>query len=193
MMITKNHPSLSPNQHLNQTTKRTITYLIFSSATNQSILKPNIKPQKAPESLYKRLDFELLQEELMKPTLDTEMEQYHCSLINVFRYFLSSAPTISTRREILNYLIENDFLGMNGVTLLPYLLRHTSPLIRENCAKMLNTISTDCAGRSYLLRHEGLIIQDMVQAMKLDPQDTICRQNLLGALQKLSLRYFLKI
>jgi len=28
----------------------------------------------------------------------------------------------------------------------------------------------------------------MVQAMKMDPQDTLCRQNLLGALQKLSLR-----
>jgi hypothetical protein len=53
---------------------------------------------------------------------------------------------------------------------------------------MINSVSTDCAGRAYLLRHDGLIIQDMVQAMKLDPQDTICRQNLLGALQKLSLR-----
>ena len=54
---------------------------------------------------------------------------------------------------------------------------------------MINSIATDCVGRGYLLRHDGLIIQDMVQAMKLDPEDTICRQNLLGALQKLSLRY----
>ena len=92
------------------------------------------------------------------------------------------------RREVLEFMIENDFLGMNEVTLLPYLLRHTSPLIRESCAKMINIVSTDCAGRGYLVRHDGLIIQDMVQAMKLDPQDTICRQNLLGALQKLSLR-----
>ncbi|KAJ3354461.1 LisH domain-containing protein armc9 [Kappamyces sp. JEL0680] len=158
------------------------------SPNKLSVHKPNIKT-KSPSAILKLVDFARLQSELMKPVLDTDQERRHCNLIASFRAFLTSANSIAKRREILEYMIDQDFLGMNEVTLLPYLLRHTSPLIREQCAKMINSVSTDCVGRAYLLRHDGLIVQDVVQAMKLDPQDTICRQNLLGTLQKLSLRY----
>lgn len=85
-------------------------------------------------------------------------------------------------------MIGNDFLGMNEMTLIPHLLRHHRPSIREEIAKLLNTVATDCTGRQYLLRKDGMLVQGMIRSMKKDSNDSSCRQNILGALQKLSLR-----
>ncbi|KAJ3250016.1 LisH domain-containing protein armc9, partial [Borealophlyctis nickersoniae] len=50
-------------------------------------------------------------------------------------------------------------------------------------------MASDCAGREYLLSCDGKeLIQVLVENMKQEERDTIYRQNLLGALQKLSLR-----
>jgi hypothetical protein len=172
--------------------KHNSTQDMSASKPPKPVSKPVVKPQPPPlpaiqGPILHQLDFGFIQSVLTSPINSTEEEQQILKLLQNLRAFVCSEIS-SKRKENLEFMISKDFLAMNQVTLVPYLLHHTNPMVREECAKLINSISTHCAGRGYLIKHEGLIIQDMVQSMKVDPHDSVCRQNLLGALQKLSLR-----
>jgi LisH domain-containing protein ARMC9 len=148
------------------------------------------KPPRLPAILgpiIQQLDFNSIQKTLVNPIKSSEDKLKIVKLIQSLRAFIST-DSVGIRKENLEELIKVDFLGMNEVTLVPYLLHHTEYSVREECAKLLNSISSHCTGRGYITKHEGFIIQDMVQSIKVDSVDSMCRQHLLGALQKLSLR-----
>lgn len=86
--------------------------------------------------------------------------------------------------------INNDILGLsNDTTVAAKLLTHPNELIRDQVSRLLNIIATDCIGREYLLSNHCRLVTDMMHAFKLETQDTTLRQNILGTLQKLSLRF----
>jgi hypothetical protein len=68
-------------------------------------------------ALVKKIDFKLMQEECMKPISDIATAKLHMQLIDSIRLFLLNSSTISKRREILDIMIDQDFLGMNEVKL----------------------------------------------------------------------------
>jgi hypothetical protein len=60
--------------------------------------------------------------------------------------------------------------------------------IKEEWARLINTIASLRKGRNYLAPNESLIIC-MLKAAIAEQSDTLTKQHLLAALQKLSLRY----
>ena len=52
----------------------------------------------------------------------------------------------------------------------------------------MNVMASDCSGREYLLNQSCSLVLPIINALKRQSQDTTVRQNLLGVLQKLSLR-----
>jgi hypothetical protein len=61
--------------------------------------------------------------------------------------------------------------------------------VKEELARLINTIASLRKGRNYLSPNESLIIC-MQKAAISEPSDTLIKQHLLAALQKLSLRYW---
>lgn len=59
--------------------------------------------------------------------------------------------------------------------------------MRELAARLLNTIASECVGRTYLLEAPN-IIERLVEQLHAEKSDTITRQHCLGTLQKFSLR-----
>jgi hypothetical protein len=51
----------------------------------------------------------------MKPVSDIATAKLHMQLIDSIRLFLLNCPSILKRREILEFMIDQDFLGMNEV------------------------------------------------------------------------------
>jgi hypothetical protein len=60
--------------------------------------------------------------------------------------------------------------------------------IKEQAAKLIHAITLDYAGRNYVLS-SSFALKIVLKAAISEDKDTLLRQNLLGALQKLSTRY----
>ena len=69
-----------------------------------------------------------------------------------------------------------------------YILSIPSPSAQEQLSKFINTMASDCSGREYLLSNQSTIVVPLLNAVRNEKMDTLFRQHLLGALQKLSLR-----
>ncbi|KAJ3275665.1 LisH domain-containing protein armc9 [Terramyces sp. JEL0728] len=78
--------------------------------------------------------------------------------------------------------------AQRSTQLLYNLLNHQNSTIREEIAKLLNTLATDCAGREYILVNESTMVYSIIESLKEEKFDSVFRQSLLGTLQKLSLR-----
>jgi hypothetical protein len=57
----------------------------------------------------------------------------------------------------------------------------------EYTMSFINALASECIGRSYLLSKDDLVIQ-LIKVLKMEKSDTLLRQNVLGTLQKFSLR-----
>jgi hypothetical protein len=88
--------------------------------------------------------------------------------------------------------IQNDLLGAqegsddHQDTVLSS-LRSKSALVREYTARLFNTFASLSAGRNYLCHYTPLI-SVLHEVLLQEQSDTAVRQNVLGTLQKLSLR-----
>jgi hypothetical protein len=126
-------------------------------------------------------------------------------LLQALRWRFASATPGKDRRGVLYYYIRHDFLGIqaptseSGESLLHALLdaRRGDGLVDQHCeliieytARLLNAIATMSRARTYLLGGGDAvpIVEMMVRAMKREKGDTSIRKNLLGGLQKVSLR-----
>jgi LisH domain-containing protein ARMC9 len=57
----------------------------------------------------------------------------------------------------------------------------------EYTLTLINALSSECLGRGYLLQKSNLV-DSLVQVLFAETTDSILRQNVLGTLQKFSLR-----
>ncbi len=71
--------------------------------------------------------------------------------------------------------------------LLYRLLQSSHHLVRESCARLLNALASYAQGRSYLLKHPGLL-GALVGALQSESHDSAIRQHAVACLQKCSLR-----
>ncbi|KAJ3314554.1 LisH domain-containing protein armc9 [Boothiomyces sp. JEL0838] len=150
---------------------------------------PPVKENKKKKLAIENINYRKLREEIILASDDERRETETCKLISAQRSVLLNAINAEQRRNILDSMITQDFLGLIDQNQLLYnLLNHNSALIREEIAKLLNTLATDCAGREYLLVNEGTMVYSIIESLKEEKFDNIFRQNLLGTLQKLSLR-----
>ena len=77
--------------------------------------KQIVKTPKTLLSLAKFVDFGLIQDECMKPITSTDVENLHVQLIKSMGLLLLNCTSISQRRDMLEYMKSQDFLGMNEV------------------------------------------------------------------------------
>ena len=112
-------------------------------------------------------------------------EMKSCALLQALRWRLTRA-SCSVRRVLLEEYINQDILRINESGLSQLLQNNNSKLI-DYLSKLSNVIASEVQGRTYLLRDPQLI-PVFVSLMKKEEKDTILRQNIIGNLQKLSLR-----
>jgi hypothetical protein len=75
-------------------------------------------------------------------------------------------------------------------TLLDFLLKnYPFRVYKEQIAKLLNACASEMVGRDYFLNAQVDFIRKVADAFYSETRDTIFRQNLLGTLEKLSVRY----
>ncbi|KAJ1344324.1 hypothetical protein BSLG_001134 [Batrachochytrium salamandrivorans] len=139
-------------------------------------------------SIEKQLDYLAVQSTLLASSTDAKTAHKQAFLLQALRFRLSKDKNGAERRTILDSFIAHDFLDIRkGKGLILYILGGPSLIVKEQLARLLNTIATDCAGR-IPLKERCISGTNHVDAMKRETSDSGYRQNLLGALQKLSLR-----
>lgn len=116
-------------------------------------------------------------------------------LMQALRWRVTKTPAGKPRRRALQTYINGDVLGCTasargegGDNLCSKLSGSASPLVIEQWARLVNCAASECSGRTYLLQHRDLV-QMLCGILKREPQDNALRRNVLGALQKFSLRH----
>ena len=100
---------------------------------------------------------------------------------------------MGVRKEDLVAFQAIDAFGLkNSETKQPSILdffdkNYPYPIYKEQLAKMLNAAASDIAGRAYFTANHRFL-STVCAAMMAEPRDTILRLNLLGVLEKLSVR-----
>ena len=97
------------------------------------------------------------------------------------------------RSSVLSSFVVNDLLGCSQHQDTSYqssiidTMQTSHPLLREQLARLFNSISSLASGRSYLSQAPP-IVKALLQLMYGEREDSDVRKNALGAVQKLSLR-----
>ncbi|OMJ77565.1 hypothetical protein SteCoe_22813 [Stentor coeruleus] len=112
-------------------------------------------------------------------------ELKNCALLQALRWRLTRSSS-SVRRQVLEEYISHDILRINESGL-SKLLQSGSLKLVDYLSKLSNVIAGEVQGRSYLLK-DSQLIPVLVSLMKKEEKDTLLRQNIIGNLQKLSLR-----
>ena len=108
-----------------------------------------------------------------------------CALLQALRWRLTRTSS-AVRRSVLDDFIAQDLLKI-AESGLSNLLQAGSLKVIDYLSKLSNVIASEVQGRTYLLRDPSLI-PVFVMLMKKEDKDSILRQNIIGNLQKLSLR-----
>ncbi|ORY46927.1 hypothetical protein BCR33DRAFT_715327 [Rhizoclosmatium globosum] len=141
------------------------------------------------DNLDTYLDFEMILEDLRKMG-DDEMFRKQAFVLQALRMRLTHAPNLAEKRRILRMYLDNDVLGViSGQDVIIPLLQTGPHIVCEQMARFLNTMTSECIGRDYILAgEEAGITAALVTALVNETRDSLYQQNLLGTLQKLSLR-----
>ena len=110
------------------------------------------------------------------------------TLLQALRWQLTRSPAGEKRSYVLHSFVSNDLLGVrraNGAIL--SLVVHESESVREYATRLVNCFASLSIGRSYLQESTALL-EVLRSQMEAEAEDTMVRQNILGTLQKLSLR-----
>ncbi|KAJ1337129.1 hypothetical protein BSLG_006602 [Batrachochytrium salamandrivorans] len=144
-------------------------------------------------SIEKQLDYLAVQSTLLASSTDAKTAHKQAFLLQALRFVRHqryTELTIILQSGISFDCDSQSIARIDSVVqgLILYILGGPSLIVKEQLARLLNTIATDCAGREYLLKKDAYLVPIMLDAMKRETSDSGYRQNLLGALQKLSLR-----
>lgn len=94
-------------------------------------------------------------------------------------------PPRRQRKATLLQLIQGDLLSAD--VLATILAPEAGVAEREQALRLINVFASEPAGRSYLIAQTELVTR-LCTLLALESEDSVSRQNCLGALQKLSLR-----
>ncbi|KAI9197514.1 uncharacterized protein BJ171DRAFT_632482 [Polychytrium aggregatum] len=170
------------------------TRQLEQSGTNPAKMKELQERETAGsmEMLLQQLNYKLLLEDLdlgsqRMPARDKAL------LIQAVRMLFMKHIKSHTSARILSALISRDFLSIrSNQGVLPN-LAGTPPLVLNQLSKLLNVVASHYSGREYLLGQgqegrDNPMVCSLVELLQQEERDTATRQNLLGTLQKLSLR-----
>ncbi|XP_013396944.1 lisH domain-containing protein ARMC9 isoform X2 [Lingula anatina] len=151
----------------------------------QSIAVPQISPEK-DQGLLSSLDYDKIKKDLVNGP-----ERRQALLLQALRWRLTRSAPGEQRDTVLQGYIKNDILCCHnnaqhkeGVM---SLLHSPSEVVRQYTARLFNALASLCQGRTYLSTSSSLL-GHMIETLRSEEKDSITRENVLGALQKLSLR-----
>uniref|UniRef100_A0A3B4BX40 LisH domain-containing protein ARMC9 n=1 Tax=Pygocentrus nattereri TaxID=42514 RepID=A0A3B4BX40_PYGNA len=141
-----------------------------------------LRPKDVP--LLPSLDYEKLKNDLM-----TGSDRLKALLLQALRWRLTRSLQGEQRDTVLQAYISNDLLNCchtKQKTVL-HLVKSKNEIVRQYTARLINAFASLSEGRMYLSQFPPLL-KLLVDCLHTEEKDSVARENVLGALQKLSLR-----
>uniref|UniRef100_UPI003AAFEEDE lisH domain-containing protein ARMC9 isoform X2 n=1 Tax=Centroberyx gerrardi TaxID=166262 RepID=UPI003AAFEEDE len=153
--------------------------------TASSLLRASIAPQRPKEvPMLPSLDYEKLKKDLVEGS-----DRLRSLLLQALRWRLTRSLHGEQRDTVLQAYISNDLLERYGTkqkTVL-HLMRSKNETVRQYAARLINAFASLAEGRVYLSQIPFLL-KLLTEALRREEKDSLTRENVLVALQKLSLR-----
>ncbi|MGH0134046.1 UNVERIFIED_CONTAM: hypothetical protein FKN15_011805 [Acipenser sinensis] len=150
-----------------------------------SMLRASIAPPKSTDvPLLPSLAYKKLKKDLIYGT-----DRLKALLLQALRWRLTRSLHGEQRETVLQAYIGNDLLDChsNHQRNVLQLLNSKSELVRQYMARLINAFASLADGRMYLSQSPVLLTM-LENTVKAEEKDSLSRENVLGALQKLSLR-----
>ncbi|XP_039325714.2 lisH domain-containing protein ARMC9 isoform X3 [Saimiri boliviensis] len=156
--------------------------------TASTMLRASLAPVKLKDvPLLPSLDYEKLKKDLILGS-----DRLKAFLLQALRWRLTTSHPGEQRETILQAYISNDLLDChshNQRSVLQ-LLHSKSDVVRQYMARLINAFASLAEGRLYLAQNTK-VLRMLEGRLKEEDKDIVTRENILGALQKFSLRLFL--
>ncbi|NWW29080.1 ARMC9 protein, partial [Falcunculus frontatus] len=140
------------------------------------------KTQDVP--LLPSLDYEKLKKDLI-----TGSDRLKALLLQALRWRLTTSYPGEQRDTVIQAYISNDLLDCHSTCQrsVLQLLYSKSEVVRQYMARLINALASLMEGRAYLSQNPTLL-QMLEDRLKAEDKDSLTWENVLGALQKFSLR-----
>ncbi|XP_036970765.1 lisH domain-containing protein ARMC9 [Acanthopagrus latus] len=153
--------------------------------TASSMLRASIAPQRPKEvPMLPSLDYEKLKKDLVEGP-----DRLRSLLLQALCWRLTRSLPGEQRDTVLQAYISNDLLERYSTkqkTVL-HLIRSKNEIVRQYVARLINAFASLAEGRVYLSRIP-ILLRLLTEALRTEEKDSLARENVLVALQKLSLR-----
>uniref|UniRef100_A0A8B9FMW3 LisH domain-containing protein ARMC9 n=1 Tax=Amazona collaria TaxID=241587 RepID=A0A8B9FMW3_9PSIT len=153
--------------------------------TASSMLRASIAPVKMQDvPLLPSLDYEKVKKDLI-----TGNDRLKAFLLQALRWRLTKSYPGEQRDTVLQAYISNDLLDChsNCQRSVLKLLHSASVVVRQYMARLINAFASLSEGRVYLSQNP-MLLQMLEERLKAEDKDSLTWENVLGALQKFSLR-----
>nr|XP_023966054.1 lisH domain-containing protein ARMC9 isoform X2 [Chrysemys picta bellii] len=153
----------------------------YASTMLRASLAP-VKTQEVP--LLPSLDYEKLKKDLISGS-----DRLKAFLLQALRWRLTTSHPGEQRDTVLQGYISNDLLDIHNSSQrnVLKLLHSKSEVVRQYVARLINAFASLAEGRLYLSQNPKLL-RVLEERLKAEDKDSLTRENVLGALQKFSLR-----
>ncbi|XP_067254602.1 lisH domain-containing protein ARMC9 isoform X1 [Chanodichthys erythropterus] len=149
-----------------------------------SMLRASVAPQRPKDvPLLPSLDYEKLKKDLANGS-----DRLKALLLQALRWRLTRSLHGEQRDTVLQAFISNDLLERYSTkpkTVL-YLIKSKNEIVRQYMARLINAFASLCDGRMYLSQIPCLL-RFLLDCLKTEEKESVTRENVLAALQKLSL------
>ncbi|KAM4740067.1 lisH domain-containing protein ARMC9 isoform 2-T2 [Anableps anableps] len=150
-----------------------------------SMLRASIAPQRPKEvPMLPSLDYEKLKKDLVNG-----LDRQKCLLLQALRWRLTRSLPGEQRDTVLQAYISNDLLERYSTkkkTVL-HLMKSANEVVRQYMARLINAFASLAEGRLYLSQIP-ILLKLVTETLRKEDKDSLTRENVLVALQKLSLR-----
>ncbi|XP_053896330.1 lisH domain-containing protein ARMC9 isoform X3 [Malaclemys terrapin pileata] len=153
--------------------------------TASTMLRASLAPVKMQEvPLLPSLDYEKLKKDLISGS-----DRLKAFLLQALRWRLTTSHPGEQRDTVLQGYISNDLLDIHNSNQrnVLKLLHSKSEVVRQYVARLINAFASLAEGRLYLSQNPKLL-RVLEERLKAEDKDSLTRENVLGALQKFSLR-----
>uniref|UniRef100_A0A8C8S0W5 LisH domain-containing protein ARMC9 n=1 Tax=Pelusios castaneus TaxID=367368 RepID=A0A8C8S0W5_9SAUR len=153
--------------------------------TASTMLRASLAPVKMQEvPLLPSLDYEKLKKDLIIGS-----DRLKAFLLQALRWRLTTSHPGEQRDTVLQAYISNDLLDIHSRSKrnVLTLLHSKSEVVREYMTRLINAFASLAEGRLYLSQNPKLL-RVLEERLKAEDKDSLTRENVLGALQKFSLR-----
>ncbi|XP_063162372.1 lisH domain-containing protein ARMC9 [Candoia aspera] len=150
-----------------------------------TMLRASLVPAKVQEvPLLPSLDYEKLKKDLVDGS-----DRLKAFLLQALRWRLTTSHPGEQRDTVLQAYINNDLLDCysNAQRSVLMLIQSKCEVVRQYTARLINAFASLAEGRLYLSQNPRLL-RMLEGRLKAEDKYSLTRENVLGALQKLSLR-----